>query len=200
MINKTLFGITLIFFLASCSGVDTLDGKSYLSWVKNPKNGLRIQKELSGIIYSAQFKPYEFIVLNEEKEHSLPKDILNKRKKELDGMIYYNFRISSNQSSDVLNFGLSEKSDYINRLNYLSYDFQNNIQLVTDKDSVNCGLYHFVQGHGIVPYVDMVLGFPIDDQNTDQTLVIDDKVFGNGIIKFFIAKEDVIKTPQLETV
>ncbi len=193
--------IILSFHLLACSDATSLlDGKEYLSWVKNPDNGLMLTKKLGGISYSAQYKPYDFIVLNEQKEYNLPKTIVENREKELKGMIYYNIRISTLDQTDILAKGVNDKSIYTQRLNYLSYDFQNNISLVTETDSVNCGLYHFVQTYGITPYIDMVVGFAAEQIATSQTLVIDDRVFGNGIIKFYIDKQDINNIPHLVTI
>ena len=115
-------------------------------------------------------------------------------------MIYYNIRISTLDQTDILAKGVNDKSIYTQRLNYLSYDFQNNISLVTETDSVNCGLYHFVQTYGITPYIDMVVGFAAEQIATSQTLVIDDRVFGNGIIKFYIDKQDINNIHHLVTI
>lgn len=193
--------IVLSSLLLACSDATSLlDGKEYLSWVKNPDNGLMLTKKLGGISYSAQYKPYDFIVLNEQKEYNLTKTIVENREKELKGMIYYNIRISTLDHTDILAKGVNDKSIYTQRLNYLSYDFQNNISLVTETDSVNCGLYHFVQTYGITPYIDMVVGFAAEQIPTSQTLVIDDRVFGNGIIKFYIDKQDINNIPHLVTI
>ena len=196
--QATYLLLSIVFF--ACTNKQELDGKAYLSWVKNPENGLKVEKEISGINYTAQYKPYDYIVLNEEKELDLATTLVKERKKKLAGMVYYNFRISTTNQTDVLAKGASDKSMYMQRSNYLSYDFQNDITLITETDSINCGLYHFVQGYGVVPYVDMVVGFPVDQVNKDQTLVINDQVFGNGIIKFHINKKDINNIPQLVTI
>ena len=186
--------------LCSCAKSEEMDGREYLSWVNNTDNGLKLTKELRGITYSVQYKPYDFIILKEEKKYNVSKSSLEYRTKELDGMVYYDIRISTLDKTDVLAKGIQQdKSLYIQRVNYFSYDFQNNISLITETDSVTCGLYHFVQGYGITPYVDMVVGFPVQKINESQTLVIDDQVFGNGIIKFFIDKQNIKNIPHLAT-
>lgn len=191
--------LSLVVILFSCSTSDSLDGKSYLSFIKNPENGLINKKEFKGIIYEAQFKPYEYIVLNEQKKYNLSKEIVEDRKKKLEGMVYYNLRISSTNQTDILAKNITEKQSYVQRINYLSYDFQSAIQLQTDKETINCGLYHFVHQQGITPYVDMVIGFPIKSEPITQTLIIDDQVFGNGTIKFHIDKKNIEEIPHLKT-
>ncbi|MCB0401221.1 MAG: hypothetical protein KDD41_04000 [Flavobacteriales bacterium] len=197
--KKVLICIVAAAMLFSCSGTDVLDGKAYLVWVKNPENGLKIQKEMNGISYEAQYKPYDFIVLNEEKNYNLPKSLVDSRKEELSGMVYYNLRITTDNQTDVVAKDVLDKSMYIQRLNYLSYDFQSLIQLQTEKETVNCSLYHFVHQQGITPYVDMVLGFSVKEEPGSQTLIIDDQVFGNGTLKFYLDKKNIEEIPQLKT-
>ena len=78
--------LTYLFFaitLFACGKQGKLNGKDYLAWVKNSENGLKVEKEISGVKYSAQYKPYDFIVLNEEKELDLATTLVEERKKEL---------------------------------------------------------------------------------------------------------------------
>ena len=161
-LRLTYLLLALVFI--GCSSEKELEGKDYLGWVKNPENGLLVKKELGEVSFSAQFKPYDFIVLNEEKEYNLSTELVNARRKKLEGMSYYNLRIATVDHTDILAKGVSDKAYYMQRLDYLSYDFQQDVTLVTESDSINCSLYHFVQGHGVVPYVDMVLGFPIEQK------------------------------------
>jgi len=198
--NRIITYSLLLTLLIGCTTDKQLDGKSYLAWVKSPAHQLKQEKELGGIKYTVQYKPYEFIVLNEEKAYSLEASLLTKRKAELAGMSYYNIRIATANNKDLLNQGVSDKAQYTKRLNYLSYDFQHDIQLETAEESVACSLYHFVQGHGVVPYIDMVVGFTTTAQAVNQTLIINDQVFGNGKIKFYIDKTDIKNVPELITI
>lgn len=94
--SKRLVYLLLMLLFFGCSSEKSLDGESYMSWIKNPDNGLVSKKELKGIVFSTQYKPFDFIILNEEKKYDLPTNIVENRKKELDGMAYYNIRIKRN--------------------------------------------------------------------------------------------------------
>lgn len=192
---------TLTLTIWGCSQVG-LEPLSFVRWVENPANGLRVTKTMGAITYMLQYKPVEYIVAMEEKTQNLKKSTLNERVSELDGMQYYSLRLSpSSGDQDVLSQNMQSENDYLRMVNYFSFELEQDLYLVDGGDTLGCKLFHFVRDYGIGQNSDFVLGFDIPESQAKKTqrkvFVIDDHLFENGIIKLEIDANDLEEIPEL---
>ncbi len=193
--------IFVLLALFGCGEKEQLKPSAYVKWVNDASNGLKVEKTMSDVTYSLQYKPVEYIVANEERTDELPLAKLEERKKALEGMYYFNFRMQSNTEGDVLLTGLAEEQEYYERVNYCSYGMQEDFKLVTATDTLPCKLFNFVRTHGVAPYVDFVLGFERKTQEPEELqIVLEERLFGAGRIKFTIEKESQESIPDLITI
>lgn len=179
----------------SCSKKE-LHSSDYIKFVEDESNGLRVSKNIGGVDYMVQYKPIEYILL---KENNNNVDI-KKRKEDLEGMQYYTLSYSLvKNNKDILKFNLTSQDEYYERVNYFSFGLQNDIYLVEGKDTLDCKLFNYVRSYGLSPKADFVLAFSKNTQAqiNDKLIVIEDKIFGGGIIKLKIAKEDIKNIPEL---
>jgi hypothetical protein len=195
-------GIVMIFFLQSCNSVpDSLVPSEYVKWIKNEENGLTKTKSFNNLHFTATYKPIEFIICNEERTNELSAQLVEERSKKLDGLYHFGLRLKTDLSGDVMAHEMMEEEQYFDRVAYYGFEFQNDIMLVQNLDTLHCGLFNFVRSHGIAPYVDFVFSFPKskDVLDSDLQLVVNDKVFNNGIIKFVFDHKIINNLPQLIT-
>lgn len=174
----------------------------YLKYVENPENGLRQEKKIDKLAYVLQYKPVEYMVAIEQKHPELKTEVLKKRSKEMSDLQCYTLRlISADKHTDVATLGLNSDQDYTVRNTYMSFDMQNDIYMVDGSDTLSCALFQYTNNYGLAPYADFVIAFEnkYQDKIQDKIVVYDDKIFGGGIIKFSISKEDIQKTPPLKT-
>src|SRR3954471_7951859 len=199
-----LFCLTIVLFIAyGCGQNDKLLPKEYEAWVENPKNGLCVERKMNPLSFSIQYKPLEYIVIKEEKSNSIMQSKINSRSNVLKKMQYFGLRIKTAEGGDILAVNSPAEQEYLQRQNYLMNDFQNDIQLVDGKDTLACALFQAVGNYGLAPYIDFMMGFETKDSIpkhilNDKEVIVDDRVFGNGILKFIIKKEDINNTPEIK--
>jgi hypothetical protein len=182
---------------------DALSPRDYVSWVEDPDNGLKLERTFPPITYSVQYKPYDYIIAKEEKSNSISKSTFESQYKAMDKMQYYSLRIQT-AGNDLLKEGSPSQQEYYQRQNYLTFEFQGDIQLVDGGDTLSPALFQMVGNYGLAPYVDFVMGFTTKDKLhteilQDKYFILEDKVFGNGILKFIVKKEAINKTPEIKT-
>jgi len=197
-----VFGVCFTFFLQSCNSVpDSLVPSEYVKWIKNEENGLTKTKSFNNLHFTVTYKPVEFIICNEERTDKLKQEIVDSRSKKLDGLYHFGLRLKTDISGDVMAHEMMDESQYFDRVSYYGFEFQNDIVLVQNLDTLPCGLFNFVRSHGIAPYVDFVFSFPKtkDILDSDLQLVVNDKVFNNGKIKFVFDHKIINNLPQLIT-
>ena len=178
--------------LFSCKKKE-LNQTDYLQYIEDNNNGLNIYKTMGDVRYTLQYKPLEYIII---KENAVD---IKKRTTELEGMQYYTLSYSlENSKEDILQHGLNDKTEYYERVNYLSFGLQNDIYLENGNDKLQCILFNYVRSYGLTAIADFVLAFEKNKSTiSERTLVIEDKVFGGGIIKLKIEKNDIENIPLL---
>ncbi len=182
---------------------EKLKPEEYVKWVQNPENGFRKEKIIDDLVFNIQYKPYEYIVCMEEQKQELQDSLVNKKIKELDGMQYYDFKIILKEGlGELLKYKLTSKGEYDKRVKYFAFNMQNDIQLVEGTDTIPCTLFHFERAYDVTPSSVFLLGFGVT-KNTlkqDKTLIVYDRTFGKGLIKFTFNQKDLQRLPKIKTI
>lgn len=179
-----------------------MEVKNYVHWVQDAQHGFRKEKAIGDLTFSAQFKPFEYIVCLEEKKNELADSLVRLMVSELNEMQYYDLKITLNKSEgELLKYKLTSAQQYTDRVNYFAFGLQNDIQLIEGSDTLPCTLYHFERTFDASPACILLLGFPIDRHKVpaDKTLVLYDRTFNSGLIKFTFSKDQLKKLPKLKT-
>ncbi|MEP6795535.1 MAG: hypothetical protein ABJB16_14495 [Saprospiraceae bacterium] len=182
---------------------DRMNVKDYVHWVQDNRNGFRKDLDLGVFTFSAQFKPYEYIICLEEHAEEIADSLMIRKIQELNGMQYYDLRIKLNGSNgELLKHNLSSEQEYSNRVSYFSFEMQNDIHLVEGTDTLTCALYHFERTFDVSPTSTILLGFPVSNKNSSEikTLLVYDRTFNNGLMKFTFSKKDLMHLPKLKTI
>ncbi|HPI85880.1 MAG TPA: hypothetical protein PLR01_05870 [Bacteroidales bacterium] len=215
-----------IFFMVSCANTestDTIAGekivevengyipaekakvknvKDYVQWIQDPDNGFKKEKTINNLTFSAQFKPYEYIVCLEEKKDILPDSLVRRKVGELKDMQYYDLKISLKEfAGELLKYQLTSSQQYTERVNYFAFGMQHDIHLVEGTDTLACELYHFERTFDAAPTSTILLGFHISNQKTaeNKTLLFYDRTFNTGLIKFTFRTQELKNLPKLKT-
>ncbi len=171
----------------------------YVSWVEDTQNGLKVEKTIEDFTYTLQFKPLEYVALMELKNDSI---LANELKKTIDNysdLQYYTFRISAPGEGEFLKKKLGSTDEYYHRIQYYSFEMQNDLKLIDGKDTLDCALFHFERVYGLAPYATFVLGFPPSESMNNKTLFYDEKVFGTGKIYLTVQLKNYKKLPSVIT-
>lgn len=184
---------------------DALPVDEFMTWIENKDNGLKVEKNIGDLNFSALYKPYEYLAVMELKKGGLNKQVLKKKMQEYEGMYYFTFKITSmDQHQELLKKGIDTEQEYYSRLEYFSFGMQNDFKLIDGKDTLNCTLYHFERVYGLAPCATMVLGFtpagkhPVGKLNNNVTLGYEDKLFGAGNVYMTFKEEDLKRIPAVK--
>lgn len=187
----------LLFF--SC-GNKELSVEEYISYIDEKENGLFSIKEVENYVFELQYRPIEYIVALKSK--NLNAKEFEQKKLELDHLQHFNLKIiAKGKNQEMLRTGTASEQEYQYRINYFSYEAQNDIKLIDGKDTLKCVLYHFERSYNMAPYSNLVLGFAktkASDEINDKVVSYDDKVLGTGKINIKINSGDIKNIPSLK--
>lgn len=194
-----IFVLVAVILFLQCSNMSSLDGREYVNWIEKPRNAINKQKEIEDLQYNLQYCPLEYMLLKEFRSDHISQKLVEDRRK--DSLMFFKLRISTkNNKEDILNYNISDNSDYYARVDYLSYGFEENIILVNSSDTLYPALYHYERTYGIAPYADFMFAFKKNNfKKSNFTICIDDAVFNNGIIKFEYSEDQLNNIPHLKT-
>lgn len=207
-----LFSIILIFescskfnngYLGNKSNLKVFSQKEYVLWMQDPKNGFCKTKETEDIIYTCQYRSYDYIICLENKGNPVSVSARKERIEELKGMDYFEFTIRLvSETGELLKHNLSSTADYSSRVQYFAFDMQRDIQIKHgDEELQPCELFHFERTYDVAPYARFLLGFKKPEKSKCQDVLVayNDRIFNKGSIKFTFSKDDFNKTPKLQT-
>jgi hypothetical protein len=195
MQQYTYIGLILLSLSFYACAKKKVTATEYMTYMEQEKNGLKVSKTIGDICYSVQYKTPEYVLL---KENTASLSAL--KKKDIEEMQYYTLQYSlTDKSKDILKAHLQNNDDYLERSNYFSFGLQEDIYLVDGKDTLPCKLFNYVNSYGLSPKADFVLAFDGKPKKEvqDKLLVIEDNVYGGGIIKLKIEKENIQQIPEL---
>jgi len=196
-----LSAVLSVTIFASCKR-GSLGCQDYVKWMDNPNNGFKMTKAFEGIKYTLQYKTKEYLAIQDNKGQPLSPTSLAKGIEQYNDMCYFTLRMETfDKAHDPLTVKIVSEDEYHQRNTYFSYQFQNELKVLVNTDTVNCGLFSMVNNYGLAPYVDFVLGFPLksDKVSDDLVFLLDDKTFNNGIVKFTFKSRDINDAPKLLT-
>lgn len=192
--------IMLLFIAIRCNN-GPLSPDAYMAWLNNPSNNLQVVENGDLFEYKIKYHPFEELILNEVGTQCTA-SVLDSLSLEYKALEYYSLKISSSEKlNDVIKTGLTQESEYYERLSYLSYSFQSDIAMVVNQDTSMCALYHFERSYGATPYLQIMLGF----ENTDSAKAMDRKILIYSrmepeptLFTFNLRKESIQNIPKLE--
>lgn len=194
-VSMIFLGICL---LMSCQK-SSLDGSDYIKCVEDPSGAFRTEKEMDGLVFRMQYCPVEYMLMNDQRSVDVLSKDLEQRKKEDENMLFFKLRLSSN-TNDVLGYRATSDQEYSDRGQYFSFGFEEDIVLVTGADTLSPCEYHFERTYGISPNADFILAFHTDSPVRDDfQVIIDDKIYNTGLLKFTYNYKDIHNIPQLKT-
>jgi hypothetical protein len=175
----------------------SLGAGEYISWVENPENGLFVTKPVGDYVFTLQYKPLPYVVMQDEKRPLKKKEMQDKTVSFSD-MQYYTFRIGTVSGKDVQRFNIDNDQQFYSRLEYFSLNMQNDLKLIDNGDTLPCLLYSFERTYGIDPRASFVIAFnKSKTPGAAKTLMYSDQALGTGPILLSISASDLQQIPEL---
>ena len=179
-----------------------LEPASYVRWVEDATHGLHVTKRVDDIEYVLQYRPVDYVALQElRRAPNRSQQALDSVRNEVKALQYFSLRIIVPKGqTDVLNYNLPQPDGFYERLAYCTSEMQNDIYLDDGAVRRPCRLMHFERHYKLSPHADFLLAFDAvePDVSSDKTLIFDDHLFQNGLIKITIEKSDLAAVPELK--
>jgi hypothetical protein len=180
--------------------VEKVTVKEFMRWCADEDNRLSRSKEISEMRYKLSYLPPEamaFLELRKEP-YDLPK--FRKLSDSYSEMTYFTFRIEVlDGSGELLKYKLRSPAQYDARVKYMSFDIQNDLYLVQGKDTLIPGLFQFERIFEVAPYANVMFAFDNKRFNRQEefTIIYNDKLFGNGYVKFNYRDKQLFNLPNI---
>jgi hypothetical protein len=221
VVNKLFLGLLNVLFILvfsiSCNSVinqEKAENQQILNSreeIQKAKELLTSEKKIDRFTFSAVYMPWEYIVAR-ENNGKLNEQMLKKKVAEINDLQYYTFHIEDNQENEeVLMAEIDSKEEYYQRIQYFSFEMQNDLKLVDGEDTLDCVLFHFERNYGIKSKATFSLGFPLtakekeekdenpEIMNQDKVIIYDDHILGVGKLNIKIDQKNLNKIPEIRT-
>jgi len=187
---------------ASCSGPGRLGPEAYLKYIDDPENGCVVSRRFDAVEFSARYEPADYKALKDlgTMDSALTATNVAAYKKELASQVYFVFRIAAPDNSRSPFRALAKNADdYAKLMQYMQTMMQQDFYLESGDQKIPCTLFHAESDYNAVNYTLISLAFDATkvDTSKDLTLVYNDQVFQNGLLKFLISIQTQTHLPQL---
>lgn len=189
--------ILIAIILSSCQ--QSFTGKQLHMWVSDEANGLIQRVENENFIWEVHYQPLEYMIAKEAKGKELTKDEYNKIKERKKGLQYFKIKIQSKRTGNILTNSPTMQEVNDARLQYFLNEFDKDILLIDNNDTLVSSLYHFERNYNALNHNNVLIAFKNDSSKTDKKIMFLDRVLGLGLQELTFRKEDIEKTPILKT-
>jgi hypothetical protein len=180
--KNNLLLISLVIGLSSCH--KTLDYKEYFNYYNQFSAESFIEFEENGFNYKLQYRPKEFMAINDLKsDPKINAALITKVSSEYDNGYSFCLRISSTKNEDVLEKNTQSKTEYFDRIGRLNADFPYAIVGVNGVDTIRCQFHHYERTYKVQPFVQILFSLnPMKSAEIPEKVVFQDIIFNNGLI------------------
>lgn len=191
----------LMIALLSCmDNPDVLPPAEYTNWVETEENGLVNARQMEDIVFTVHYLSKEEMALRETGGDTTG-GAWQAAMDAKGNMQYYKlvFRLAEG-NQDVLRYDLRDETEYFSRSNYLAFGIEKDVYLLCGDERLPCRLHQFTPMYGIAPQAEVVFAFDeTDPEHTkNRTLVIEDQLFGSGILQFEFTAENIKNIPTIQ--
>jgi len=199
--KKCIFHIVLLcLVLSGCSvAPSVLPSGQYLDWMNDRSNGLVAEKKVGEFSITAGYRSADAMALMNTGFYPTPQQWKSAREQSGNMQYYFVTYRLNNSNQDILKYKLSDENEYFARSNYLSFGIEKDVYVLCGKDSLPCRLHQFTPHYGLSPKADLVFAFDEPDSlhARDRTLVIEDQLYGLGILQFEFKAKDLQNIPSI---
>lgn len=196
MVNRNLL-LYFLLLLTSCS--TELNPDSFKDFCSDPENGWVQQKSFGDVTLRCFRKPTEYLALQEVKFSHDSLGVVKQKCDQYRQLEYYEIQVEAEGlqlERSRSNYNGEDKS----MVEYLSYDFEQNIRLVNGTDTLSPALFHFERSYGLNSKVTFNLAFDVKQKKSDRILEVDSELLGSGKVKFLYPKNLDQSLPRVKNI
>jgi|GEM_PF-5665946 len=190
--------ITCLFICSSCSRQSHLGVNAYLDYFNSPDSPFFKEKEFNKVIYKLKMQPAEYLVLKDNKTIDAKK--FAEEVKKNSGNLSFVLIIEDNPQSKAVKQVVYKSELFDKLINYSNMQMNQDIKLVSKADTIPCSLVYIEPANSIQPVIRVAISFEnvAREKTSEYTLVFNDYLFNNGILKFNYPSGTFADLPQLQ--
>lgn len=194
-----LIKLSFISILLSCSILATSCSKKYspeefTEHLFSDKSGLLKSVKVSTIDYKVLYSHPQYETIKRLSSTELQNDTLrNETYSNVEEQCVFYFKMMDVSNEDLIKKNISTNEAYNERLSYLINGIQNDFQLISGIDTIDCSIHHFERGYGINPTITITVAFEKPKKDEELTFIYTDQLFNAGRIKYRFDPEDYSK-------
>lgn len=198
---KTVLSCMLMITLLSCADKpEVVSAEEYINRTLEEESGLQNEKQIDDIIFTVYYIPKESMALRETGENPTSEEWKAAMDKTGDMQYYKLVYRLANSNQDILKYNLYDEAEYFTRTNYLAFGIDKDTYVQCGDERLPCRLHQFAPRYGIAPEAEVLFAFDESDKEykQDRTLVLEDQLFGSGILQFEFNADDIKNTPTIQ--
>jgi hypothetical protein len=197
-LRNKIFGFLLSVLIFSCSSKKEMDREAYLNYLNSEHSGLVMSKTFNGVVYQLKCLTPEQQCLSFNRSSIHSKDDFDTLIGEYRNRLHFILLIRDERGSDKVKETVFSQEKYADILQYSNTEQSKDILLESENGTLTCSILHLESPNSVQPVLRMALSFGnVVNCRNGFTLVFDDKIFGNGPIKFNYSKELFEELPIL---
>lgn len=189
---------SLTFLFQSCNRTAT--EQELTDYIKNPENGVFIEKEVGTVNYKVYYRPSDLLVSQELRAYESKTDsLIDHYKRIYHKNLYFMVSISQN-NQEVLNNVAGNRQQFGSMVNQLAFGMDQKVTLISSgKDTLHLLDYVYPRTYGVGKSTDMLFAFENKKINQAEwlQLIIEDFGLQTGDVRFKFLTKDIRKIPNL---
>ncbi len=167
--------------------------KNYVAWLGNSENGFIKRRSFNQFSFEALIEPPAYAVLLNHRGERITNDTLNEEVIGQSDLFQMQLTIANDSTNNgILKYELGNAEELQGRMTYYSFEMDKDVFLVVNGDTIPCAAYQWergFEGSGKLIFQLVFSNEKLKNPTNGFQLVFYDRVFNNGIIKFFYGKE-----------
>lgn len=174
-----------------------MDSGAYIKYVTDPVNGLFQEKEINSYQFAIQYKPLDWMLLQDVKNNSFDND---EARTKYESSCYFIIKIKGIGKTTEQGFSPTEATGLITTADsYLNFQMQQDVFLVAGTDTLQCGIMHREPYNSLTDMNTFIMAFKKPKcSQCDYSIIYNGNYFDSKLLKFNFRKEDLNHVPKLK--
>lgn len=187
---RVIYIILCALVVQSCG--QSMTENEYKAWFSDPENGFVKEKVVNDLRFGVQLRPVELMMLTELKQgEDILADQVDSLKASYGNSLYFLMEVSfedagKRRGADVVQSTVKSYNEFVEQVNRLSFELDDNVILVSGNDTIRPSLYHYERGYELGKKQSFLFAFPFNNEKTHEqvSFIYNDEVFKTGVNTF----------------
>jgi hypothetical protein len=178
-----------------------LPEEDFISFIKDPKNGLLHEKTVNGVTYRVYYRPTDMVVKQLLlAQDTISKDVIDSLRKEYEGLLYFALSLSRG-GGDALESLSGNRATYSAMVQQMAFGLNQKVLLTTStRDTLQLVNYVFPRTYGYSTSADILFAFEAGRYTDAEwiSLLVEEFGLKTGDMRFKFYTKNIKKAPRLK--